>query len=306
MKFSNSFVDPFYDDNLTSTNPRFLYRGMKFFTNQNMDYAFDQDIPMPTVLTTDENGMKCVMDGNEYGIYMSSNPEVGTFYATPNFHDASTIGKPIQLGMDRKTIGLPAVGILMRVNTQNVSIKEPKMGIMKSLYNNNMPGKEWIATQNIPIANVMYQKIIIGPDLLHDAKVYDEVSPSLAKQMIDKELKIRESRLTKLHDFLKDEPSKKLLRINFMSMRESFKKLFVEDVLTKKEFTLDSKSDLHDIMLCGVYQQNGNITLSDIIKINFKLNMIKDEDVKNRTQTVENILSSYMPQLQNETVYEKE
>jgi vacuolar-type H+-ATPase subunit H len=267
---------------------------MVFKANEYDSYSFTKDVPLPESYIINESGMKCVSDGNEYGIYMSTNDLMSLNYATPSIFSASPIGNGLQIGMDRAIVGMPAIGVLMEIDTSGLDIKEPYINpVLKGHYNNGYEGKEWISTEVIPLTNVSYSKLIIGPDLLHDAKTYDNIGASAIKPTINKEMVEREMSLTKLYNFLKDEPTTTLLRMNFKDYKDSFKMMFVEGCLEKTvtDFDLSTREGLHKALLCNADKKEGGITLKDVRKIDNEMRRLLDRDIQNKSPKYEELVS---------------
>ncbi len=284
-------------DYLYSDRPLHLYRGIKLTASNYQEYDFEGDIPLPDKSIINENGLKCVTDGNEFGIYMSSNPDMAIHYAKPELGSVERTKDSLLIGQERNAIGLPAIGLFMRINTRNIDIKEPYIcPTLRGHYNNGFAGKEWISTEPIPARDFVYKEVMIGPDLLHDRKHIQNVRAENVKSVISDELDKRKKALTKLNDFLKDEPAGKLLLMNYRSCKESFQKMFVENCLEKTEFDLSTRSGLHELMLSQTNYMNGGITLKDVDKIARRISHITEDDVKNMSLKVRELIDAYMPE----------
>ena len=284
----------FADEDLNSDHPKFLYRGMKFKSEDYADYDFENGLSLPKDYIINETGMKCVIDGNEYGVYMSSNEQMALNYAMPSRYDTSFIAGRMYIGSDRAPLGMPSVGVLTVVDTTGLDIKEPYISpVMQGHYNNGYQGKEWISTSSVPSDNVAYAKMMVGPDLLYDSVEFADVSASDMKDLIDDEMSRRKESLMKMYDFLKDESSNDLLRLDYNLCRDSFKQIFVEGCLDRTSFNLSSMDGLRAAMLHEVNNKEGGITLKDIRKISRDMSMLSERDISERSQAYESLIESY-------------
>ncbi|NQV00114.1 MAG: hypothetical protein HQ538_05200 [Parcubacteria group bacterium] len=114
--------------------------------------------------TVNEDDPTRIGDGNELGVYMSTNPHmVEAAYAkggggrthidVPEYHDGRTI-------VDRIT--LPSCGIMVEVDTNELKIRPPKIiSSLQGVYNNGFEGDEWIADE-IPSEHYKPVKLILS------------------------------------------------------------------------------------------------------------------------------------------------
>ena len=112
-------------------------------------------------------------DGNELGVYMSTNPTmVEQVYA----HGGKLAGLsiPVARYKDRQGgmhmgIQLPSCGVVCEIDTTGLSIREPKMiQALEGHYNNGFQGHEWIA-DNIPPDHYKIRKLTLS-DHPHDKR----------------------------------------------------------------------------------------------------------------------------------------
>src|SRR6185369_6233412 len=68
------------------TTPDTLHRGVKLPYDEFSPDALSSDL-LPGSDGVDENGNRVVLDGNEYGVYMSTNPQVARLYSSPQHGD---------------------------------------------------------------------------------------------------------------------------------------------------------------------------------------------------------------------------
>jgi len=101
----------------------------------------------------DPNDPTKVRDGNELGVYMSTNASmVETAYATGG-EGISHIQVPTynNEGVVENRITLPSCGVIVEVTTEGLDIRAPKItGALQGVYNNGFQGDEWIADEISP------------------------------------------------------------------------------------------------------------------------------------------------------------
>lgn len=151
--------------------PSILYRGIILPYDQLENFDLSKaDLVVPYEPIIDENGNKVVLDGNEYGVYMTDNKTmVENVYG--NLHgDGKPIQNDITIGSDKKRILIPSVGISYEINTQGIDVRKPQItSALRGHYNNGFQGDEWIADK-IPASNYQVSRIRIGADILHEAE----------------------------------------------------------------------------------------------------------------------------------------
>jgi hypothetical protein len=93
-------------------------------------------------------------DGNERGVYMSTNPYmVEKVYASGGRVEGNFIETPryVDRGGQENGIVLPVCGVVLEVDTEGLDIREPKMvPALIGHYNNGFEGYEWIADEIPP------------------------------------------------------------------------------------------------------------------------------------------------------------
>jgi hypothetical protein len=151
--------------------PEKLYRGV-VRKHTELDSILEQnDMPMtpPNEPIIDEDGEKYVGDGNEYGVYMTTNENM----ARAAYGNPRTWTTPLEPRVEidnerREVIGAPRIGVIHEIDTNGVDVRIPKInGPMKGLYNNGFQGDEYIA-DSIPANNHKIKQFRVGADLLHD------------------------------------------------------------------------------------------------------------------------------------------
>lgn len=202
--------------------PKDLYRGItlnyedaKNMSWENVDLVCNKD---PLI---DSHGRKTVHDGNEYGVYMSDNLSVASqIYAFPSSPIKKIENSPVFGKSMHDTICGPQIGILYHIDTEGVNIREPF--ICSSLtgdYNNNRPGKEWIADR-VPSKNVNVMHVHIGSDILHGEKIIVNDGSINLSEAVDREITNRLSRLQELANEISGLSELERRRIDASTMQE--------------------------------------------------------------------------------------
>lgn len=152
--------------------PGTLYRGLKIDYNSLQSFQFsDVDLIVNYPPIIDKYGRKTVKDGNEYGVYMSDNLSM-VEEAYGNLHNDGVIIHA-NLVIDYNRIMIPSIGIIYKINTDGLDIREPFISdTLRGHYNNGFQGKEWIADV-VPSSNYSLYRIRIGSDMLHPAQDVD-------------------------------------------------------------------------------------------------------------------------------------
>jgi len=148
-----------------------LYRGVTLSSEQFLNYDFNKDLVPPNPPKIDKFGRKTVGDGNEYGVYMTTNLAMA--------RDA--YGKPSDSGKQISNLISTNIGIIYEINPAGLDIREPwldpaykEMGGLTH-YNNGFEGKEYIADV-IPISNVKLKEVVIAADFLHERETIGNIT----------------------------------------------------------------------------------------------------------------------------------
>ena len=149
-----------------------LYRGVVLNSEQFLNYDFNKDLVPPNPPKIDKFGRKTVGDGNEYGVYMTTNLDMARgAYGNPK-------------GSGSKTISLTStnIGVIYEINSEGLDIREPWLDPLfkdidgqKTHYNNGFEGKEYIADV-IPISNVRLKEVVIAADFLHERETIGNIA----------------------------------------------------------------------------------------------------------------------------------
>lgn len=201
-------------------NPKYLYRGVIVDYDLIDEVALgDMDLVPPNKAILDENGRKVVLDGNEYGLYMTDNPYVARTYSTPSFH-GKVLSKAIDLnyGKGVEYVNLPAVGVSYDIDSTGLDVKIPWITPeLKAIYNNGFEGNEWI-TDMVPKDRYQVTRVVVGSDLLHIPEVVELGSAADIRRNIKKVIDKRERHLNDLISELKKLTPKKRMELTPLEM----------------------------------------------------------------------------------------
>lgn len=227
--------------------PNQLYRGVVLTAQQISDLDWEHsDLEVPYEPIIDEQGRKTVLDGNEYGVYMSDNQAmVEQAYGHPRHTTPLENASQLIISGAHTKVGMPQVGVRYEIDTQNLDIREPEIhGAMSGHYNNGYEGKEWIADK-IPSESYRVSSIEIGKDMLHDAQTI-KITGDDAKEQVSKILAEREARLKELAFALSILPRDKQIRLNSADM-DLYKAAFGEDGLARKDLSSFEIKEAKDV-----------------------------------------------------------
>ncbi len=149
--------------------PETLYRGITLKVDDFEQADFSSTLK-PGSDEIDAEGNRIVSDGNEYGVYMSSNPRMvktayygksKEFIKTEQFLRSWPRGNEIYLP-------LPSVGIFFEIQTEGLDVREPKFKkALEGIANNGFEGKEYVVDE-IPPSNFRITELCLS------AEVYDK------------------------------------------------------------------------------------------------------------------------------------
>jgi hypothetical protein len=181
-----------------SKKPHYLYRGIVITQGDLSNFSFSKDLLPPQKYCIDEYGRKTVEDGNEYGIYMSDNElMVLDAYGAPKNSCGELVSKT-KVGSDDKSIAMPGIGIVYKIDTQNLDVKRPFIcNHLNGVYNNGYIGEEWIA-QYIPSSNYQIMQATIGKDIIHDKETIVSAKKEDLNSIIQSKLTSRRYHLLSL------------------------------------------------------------------------------------------------------------
>ena len=173
--------------------PSVLYRGIIIDYNNLQNFEFSNvDLKVNYAPIIDQYGRKSVVDGNEYGVYMSDNLSMVTSAYGDLHHDVTAINS---LSICYERIGIPSVAIIYQINTDGLNIRRPFISKqLKYLYNNGFQGNEWIADV-VPASNYTLYRVRIGEDILHDAEDIDLSKITNISEHVKQRVEMRKYRL---------------------------------------------------------------------------------------------------------------
>ncbi len=174
--------------------PSVLYRGLKVDYNSLQDFEFSGvDLRVNYAPIIDQYGRKTVIDGNEYGVYMSDNLSMVTSAYGNLHHDGIPIHNNLTIYNER--IMIPSVAVIYQINTDDLDIRKPFISDqLKGHYNNGFQGDEWIA-DIVPANNYTLYRVRIGADILHDAEDIDLLRTENISKQVKQKLEMRKYRL---------------------------------------------------------------------------------------------------------------
>lgn len=220
--------------------PKVLYRGISISAEKFLESEIHGDIVPHAPPILNEDGREVVADGNEYGIYLSTNKQVAQ-KAYGSAHMLGSVYNKESLFFDRymqpQKIYYPQIGVVYEIDTKDIAIKKPwirpEFEGDNAHYNNGFAGDEWIVTKSdkdsryiIPSESYKISSIVMGGDLLNDEiKVeIDGLSDQEIKAKLDKMLSIRKEGYELFLEQVKTYPSDQRNKIN--SRMPIYKTLF--------------------------------------------------------------------------------
>lgn len=185
-----------------------------------------------------ENDPTKISDGNELGVYMSTNPlmvEKSYSYGTGNYEDLHlrVLKHSVRGGGYAEFIKLPACGIVYEIDTKDLDIRKPEIrSELQGVYNNQFEGDEWIANR-VPAKNCRVKKLILSEYAndrnwteinvtgLDDKKIQEAID------LIKEKFRKSKSEAIKFKDFL-ESLSEKERFVSYMPLRVKYEKYLDE------------------------------------------------------------------------------
>ena len=149
--------------------PEILYRGITFKVDDFEQADFSTSLK-PGSDEIDEDGNRVVSDGNEYGVYMSTNPRMvkTAFYGKSKESIKTELFQRSWSWGNERHLPLPSVGIFFEIKTEGLDVREPKFKkSLKGVANNGFEGKEYIV-EEIPTSNFKVKELCLS------SEVYDK------------------------------------------------------------------------------------------------------------------------------------
>jgi len=178
---------PFAGETREAKRPKELYRGVTLtwdhFINSTYNPLGGEDLYPPNAPKIDELGRKVVGDGNEYGVYMSTNEQmVDAAYGKLGINaSGNPLAHDITLGRTIGRIREPKISITYKIDPKKVEIREPFNTF--GHYNNGFDGEEWIADV-IPSNAYELRTVGISGDFLHAPDKFDPKRKNLEERII--------------------------------------------------------------------------------------------------------------------------
>lgn len=196
--------------------PNVLYRGIKVDYNGLQNYKFSGvDLTVNYAPIIDQYGSKTVIDGNEYGVYMSDNLSMVISAYGNQHHDGIPIHNNLSIHNER--IIIPSVAVIYQINTDGLNVRKPFIcDQLKGHYNNGYEGDEWIA-DIVPANNYLLYRVRIGADILHDAEDVDLINIENISEYVKHQIEMRKYRLEIFANAMEKMP---LMKKNAISREE--------------------------------------------------------------------------------------
>ena len=282
---------------MDNTNiPTHLYRGVKIDYDDIDSFEFTGvDLSVNYEPIIDSEGRKTVLDGNEYGVYMTDNLKM-VKDAYGNLHNAGT-NIAGNISVANKIIKLPAIAIIYDINTDGLNIRHPFItDYLKGHYNNGYQGNEWICDV-VPKDNYKLYRVRIGADVLHDVEDIELSNPNDIKKIVKKKIEERKKRLELFAGTIKNIP---LYKRNWYGREEMniFKMIYGKNGLkyiNEEALITDDVEGMLKYMMAKVVKDN---------KENIDFKVIKYIDgLKGKTNNVNDIIR--LLEIDRENEFEK-
>ena len=299
--------------------PAFLYRGISVSAEIFKELEIHGDIEPAAPPKKNEEGKDIVSDGNEYGIYMTTNHTMAKDVYGNTHHFGSTYN-PECLFVDRynnqQRLRYPKVGIVYEIDTRNLAIKKP--WISKQLeghYNNGYGGEEWITTTSetvkkhiIPKESYRITDIVVGYDLLNDqvkldiSNLSDEEIKSRVLEIIERRKIGYELFLDQVHTFPPEQ------RRKIESKMPIYKKLFnAKDGLALYDYSECDITNIHDtisFLMQQVYQKDKTNLDFESLDLLMKISM-KSKSTEQLPETIQSFIDEFNNKIKNPNVHER-
>ncbi len=152
-----------FTENISSEQlprPEKLYRGFVVDPEELSIEMFHKPLVMGQ---QNEDDLSKTTDGNEAGVYMSTNQSM---VESSNYGNGSrsSLKVPRYASSNgfENIIHLPGCGVVVEVRTQDLDIRKPKISpVLQGHYNNGFIGDEWISDE-VPTQNYRLLKLILS------------------------------------------------------------------------------------------------------------------------------------------------
>lgn len=180
--------------------------------------------------TVNESDPTKVHDGNELGVYMSTNRIMVESAYAKGGRGVSYLETPTyesSRGM-KKNIELPGCGVVYEISTNGLKIRKPEItAVLKGVYNNGFQGDEWIAdtvdSQHYRVSKLILSRWANDSDTF-TVTVEDTSDESLQKaiETIKQEFSQRRRAAEEFREFLKNMDERS--RMNEFKVRREWDK----------------------------------------------------------------------------------
>lgn len=157
--------------------PETLYRGITLKVDDFEQADFSSTLK-PGSDEIDADGNRVVSDGNEYGVYMSSNPNM---VKTAYYGRSKEIVKTEQFvrnwsNGNEVCVHLPSVGIFFEIKTENLNVRKPKISReLQGVANNGFEGAEYIADE-IPLSNFKITELCLSDEVYDKKAIFYKIN----------------------------------------------------------------------------------------------------------------------------------
>lgn len=180
----NSSTVPFREKSEQEEKPEVLFRAFSV-SAEDLSLELLKNTLVPGSVRKDDSTK--IGDGNELGVYMSTNESVADIYAHTRVSGAYVRVPQCKLnGSVTNILNLPVCGVLVEIRTKNLSIRRPKISpTLHGHYNNGFQGEELIADA-VPKENFRIKKLFLSKGF-RDSEVFDvlEMSDDEIREIID-------------------------------------------------------------------------------------------------------------------------
>lgn len=257
--------------------PKTLYRGiiLNYDTFKSFD-LINQSLIVPYEPIIDGLGRKVTTDGNEYGVYTTTNKDMCyKLYGNPH-----NVGKVLDYTLQSNgiVIDVPDIGIIYEIDTDNLDVRKP-------FKINEDSSDDWIA-ESISTTNYKVKSIKIGEDFLHSAEQIDVDDIENSKKIVIEKLDKRIEHLKNLIPYLKSLPIITIREIGkHKEEKFLYRYIYGYDGVYYTDIDSIDVSDYNGMLkylFYSFYKENksNNIPLRYIINLESKLSKTKDDKVK--------------------------
>ncbi len=170
-------------------------------------------------------------DGNELGVYMSTNQKMVEYSYARGRGGRDLVIKVPKYNSGYGIINmvrLPSCGLVLEINTDGLDIRKPEITeVLKGVYNNGFEGDEWIA-DTVPASNYQVKKMILSNgandrnSIIVDINGTDDLNIQKAIDFVKKEFSKKKKETENFRNFLDGLTDKE--RMNEYLVKKGWKK----------------------------------------------------------------------------------